>query len=501
MTWLLFLLYFAVILYCIFKLKFFHLDGLKRGTPAFFFLLKLVAAVALWGVYTFYYTDKSNSDIWKYFDDSKVMADAFTNHPNDYFKMLSGIGDDDPRIDMQYYHVMSHWYQQFDNNLLNDAHIIIRFNAFVRLFSMGNYFTHALFMCFLAFIGLCAMYKIIFPAVKEWKAAAAGIFFLLPSLLFWSSGVMKEGLMVLALGIVVFQTFRIFSDKKWIRLLYIFLGAWLLFITKFYVLAALLPSLLGALWVMKSKGHALMKFSIVILLCFIAGLSLKWIRPIDDPLKLLSLKQNEFLNTASGGTRLLSDSVVAFIAADHRTDLVKVNDTLYHIRKGADYFYWTFNPDFSDTIFVTNSNDPANYTILNDFPRAGSLMSANYLHPNLKSFVMETPRAMVHSLFRPFPWEAKNPMNLLPALENLLMILLLVLIVFFPRKIFSPEMFGFCLTFSLLLLLVMGLTTPVLGALVRYRIAAQPFLYVALLMCIDRGKLMMKWKWLEKFGI
>jgi len=233
MAWLLFLIYFCLIFFLIFKLKFFHLDGLKRGTPAVFFLLKILAAIALWAVYTFYYTDKNNSDIWKYFDDSKVMADALPDHPADYFKMLSGIGDHDPRIDMQYYHVMTHWYQQFDNNLLNDAHIIIRFNAFVRLFSMGNYFTHALLMCFFAFIGLCAIYKIIFPAVKEWKSTAAGIIFLLPSLIFWSSGVMKEGLMLLALGIIVLNSFRFFNDKKWIRLIYIFLGVWLLFITNF----------------------------------------------------------------------------------------------------------------------------------------------------------------------------------------------------------------------------------------------------------------------------
>ncbi len=501
MPWIPFLLYSAFIFYLIFKLKFFQLEGLKRGTPLFFFLLKIIASVALWGVYTFYYTDKSNSDIWKYFDDSKVMTDAFHDHPADYFKMLSGIGDDDSRIDMTYYHKMNYWYQQFDNNLLNDAHIIIRFNAFVRLFSFGNYFTHALLMCFLAFTGLCAIYKIFFPVVKEWKVAAAALFFLLPSLTFWSSGVMKEGLMLLGLGVVIYNSFCFFTDRKWYRIIYILLASWLLFFTKLYVLAALIPSSIGAFWVMKNSKAAVLKFLVVLVLCFAAGMSIKFFKPKDDPLQLLALKQIDFIKQSSGGTYLYSDSVVAFIASDKRADLVKINGTFFHIRKGADYYYWKIYPDFKDTLYANNNHDTTKYKILNDFPRAGSLMESEYLQPTVKSFLMQSPRALFRALFRPLPWELKNPMNLLPAFENVILILLLFLVLFFRGKISSPAIFGFCLTFSLLLLLVMGLITPVLGALVRYRIAAQPFLFLALLMCIDREKLMKRWKWLEKFGI
>ena len=92
-------------------------------------------------------------------------------------------------------------------------------------------------------------------------------------------------------------------------------------------------------------------------------------------------------------------------------------------------------------------------------------------------------------------------MLLLPALENLLFILLLSFAFFFRRKISNPEVFGFCLTFSILLFVVIGISTPVLGALVRYRIIAQPFLFVALLMLIDREKVMRKFSWLMKLGI
>jgi hypothetical protein len=252
---------------------------------------------------------------------------------------------------------------------------------------------------------------------------------------------------------------------------------------------------------MKNRKYALLKFLTVFILFFGFTLSLKWIAPEREPLRLLANKQNDFLKMSKGGITLVNDSVEAFIAFDHREDLVKENDSVYHIRKGADYYYRPYLNGFIDTVFVKNSCDTSDYKLQTDLPRAGSLLNVGYLHPDLKSFLKEIPKAWFNVLFRPFIWEAKNPMFLLPALENLLLIVMILLVIFFHGKISNPEVFGFCISFSLILLLVIGLTTPVLGALVRYRIAAQPFLLIALLMLIDREKLVRKFPWLLKTGI
>jgi hypothetical protein len=501
MSFALLLLYTFLIFLLIRKLKFFQLEGLGKWTPSLFFGFKLLAGIALWAIYTFYYTDRLNSDIYKYFDDSKVMYDAIHSHPGDYFKMVSGIGDHTPEIESQYYQKMNYWYRLFDNNLLNDAHIVIRFNAFVRMFSMGNYFIHTLIMCFLAFIGLCCIYKIIYPALKEWRGATAGLIFLLPSLLFWSSGVMKEGLMIFGLGLLLYHSFRFLTDKKWWRILFLVAGATILLLSKFYVIAGVVPPLIAALLVMRNRNNPFVKFSVVLILFFGLSLSMKWIAPEREPLRLLANKQNDFLKMSRGGITLVNDSVEAFIAFDRREDLVKENDSVYHIRQGADFYYRPYLNGFRDTVFVKNNRDTSNFKMQTNIPRAGSLLNVGFLQPDLKSFSKEIPKAFLNVLFRPFIWEAKNPMFVLPALENLLLILMLVTIIFFRGKISNPGIFGFCLSFSLLLLLVIGLTTPVLGALVRYRIAAQPFLLIALLMLIDRTKLMRKFPWLSKFGI
>lgn len=490
MSWLLLILYTTALLYLIRKAKFFRLEGLRPWMPAAFFLLKFLAGVALWAIYTYYYTDRSAADIWKYFDDSKVMFGALHDHPADYFKMLTGIGDADPRIDHTYYHTMLHWYQQFDNNLLNDAHVVIRFNAFVRLFSLGNYHIHALFMCFLSFVGLCGIYRTFHPALKKIPLALAASIFLLPSLLFWGSGVMKEGIMLLGLGMVCYHSFRFFADKKWWRLLLIIGSAWLIFLTKFYVLAALIPALAGAAWVRWRGAKAAMKFTLVVVLFAVAGLCVKFVHNEYDPLRVLAWKQNDFVKLARGGTYCYNDSIVAFITSDRREDVVFVADSVCRIRKGAAFMYWRHVPDFSDTLYATNTNDTATYHLLTNFPRAGSFMESDLLQPDLSSFLVHAPQALIRSLLRPYPWEAKNPLLLLPALENLLFLLLLLLVVFFFRRPEIPQLAGFCFVFALLLLLVMGWTTPVLGALVRYRIAAQPFLFCGLLMLIDSDKLL-----------
>jgi hypothetical protein len=497
------ILYTVLIFFLIRRLKFFQLEGLGKWTPAVFFAFKLVAGVALWYVYTYYYTDRVNSDIWKYFDDSKIMFNAIHESPGDYFRMVSGIGDHTPGIEAKYYQEMNYWYRLFDNNLLNDAHIVIRFNAFMRLFSMGNYFTHALFMCFLSFTGLCCIYKIIYPALKEWRGAVAGIIFLLPSLVFWTSGVMKEGLMIFGLGLLIYHSFRFYADRKWWRILFLLTGAIILLFSKFYVIVGVIPPLIAALVIMKNRKYAFLKFSCVLILFFGLSLSLKWIAPEREPLRLLANKQNDFLKMSIGGIVFINDSIEAYFPPRQESfgSFLPADDSTYRILQGVKYYYRKYNPVFSDSVYVSYNTDTSRFKMQTDLPRAGSLLKVDFLQPNLKSFLKATPKAFFTVLFRPFPWEAKNPMFFLPAMENLLFILLLLAIIFFRGKISHPAIFGFCISFSLLLLLVIGLTTPVLGALVRYRIAAQPFLLIALLMLIDRTKLTAKFPWLMKLGI
>jgi hypothetical protein len=84
--------------------------------------------------------------------------------------------------------------------------------------------------------------------------------------------------------------------------------------------------------------------------------------------------------------------------------------------------------------------------------------------------------------------------------ENVLLVIFLLMAVFFYNKNFNNfKLFFFCISFILTLSILIGLLTPVLGAIVRYKTPLLPFLFTALLMLTDKEKMNLK-RWLGKFS-
>jgi len=497
MYWTLYAIFLLLALYFVYRHRFFRLPGFTQVTPVLFFLLKLVAGLAIWYVYTFYYPERQYADVWKYYDDSEIMHAALKDHPGDYFSMISGIGIDD-HIDSVYFRKMNHWHQKFENNLFNDSHTIIRFNAIARLFSAGNYHTHSLFMCFLAFIGLCALYRWIYPVLFQWKRVVAFILFISPSLLFWSSGVLKEGILFFSLGLLIYHTWNYSDDRKLYRLWIILLAIFLMAITKLYMIALVVPPLLLGVWIKKSPGFARLKVAAVVLAMLGGSLLVHYTFPLFSPYRIIAMKQNDFLNLARGGTYIFNETVVCYLRPDQRKNLVAVDSSTFRIANGTDYYYWKIADNFSDTVFVTNSNDTSRYSILSETPVAGSLLDVQPVAPDPGSVLAGIPAAWARTTVRPWPWEFK-PLMVVPSIaENFLMFFLLILMLLYYKKTSSKPVLWFCLAYAFLTLAVIGLTTPVLGAIVRYRITAIPFLLFAILLCTDKEKLLKRVPFLGK---
>ena len=127
---------------------------LSRKTISIIFLLKIFFGILFFLIYTYYYADRATADIYKYFDDSKVMYEAICKNPIGFFKMIVGIKNDNSYFDKMYYFHMNNWYRKYESNVFNDNHIIIRFNAIVRIFSFGYYQVHNVFINFYYFLKL-----------------------------------------------------------------------------------------------------------------------------------------------------------------------------------------------------------------------------------------------------------------------------------------------------------------------------------------------------------
>lgn len=421
---------FYVLLFSIIILKsrFFIFSGTSKYWFVAVFWAKVAMGTGMFYIYSSYYPDRSTADIFKYFDDSYYMTEALWSKPSDYFKMLFGVWNNSEYFNEMYYDKMNNWFRVYKSSMYNDSHAIIRFNAFVRIFSFGFFHVHTVFMSFLSLIGLTAFFKSIQMVTKQKPMLFFGVIFLTPSVLFWSSGVLKEGIMFFALGIMLYGLVAIKEKKTrhplvW-TLLILFLVP-LLFQVKFYVFACFS---LGAF------GYALYHSRLMPRLCL---------------------------------NYLIATVVVFFV--------------------GMNFHH--FSPEFNLLdLIVTKQQD---LMVLAQEENAGSLFELAPLQPSLFSLVKNAPEALINSLLRPFPWDASGALLWVGTIENLLVLgYLLVVLFFFKQPVKSQlNMAILFLLFGILILLVVGWTTPISGALIRYKVPGVLALLCGATFFLDEKKL------------
>jgi hypothetical protein len=102
------------------------------------------------------------------------------------------------------------------------------------------------------------------------------------------------------------------------------------------------------------------------------------------------------------------------------------------------------------------------------------------------------PTAFCSVLYRPFPWEASGLLQLFAAAENFLLACLALRAVYvlvrYPRvlaRAVTAPLFLTCVLFVVLYGLAVGISTPNLGTLSRYRIPLLPF-YVGMCLILER---------------
>ena len=194
--------YTALLLFAARRMALFRrVPGISGHGLVALFGMKLLAGAALWAVYTHVYPDRHTADIFKYFDDSAVMHAALWERPLDFVRMLTGVGNDSPYFTERYYLVMNNWVRQYENNVYNDSHTMIRLNAVLRILSAGHYAVHTVFACAFSMVGLVALHRALDPWAQSLERGLAGAVFLWPSVLFWPSAPLKESLLMLGLGL------------------------------------------------------------------------------------------------------------------------------------------------------------------------------------------------------------------------------------------------------------------------------------------------------------
>jgi hypothetical protein len=89
---------------------------------------------------------------------------------------------------------------------------------------------------------------------------------------------------------------------------------------------------------------------------------------------------------------------------------------------------------------------------------------------------------------------------LLSAMENILLYVLIVIcLIFFQRRIPHKPVFYLCLFFFIATYTLTGLSSPVMGAMVRYKVPAMPFMLIFFVMMFSKEKFYNKLPFLRKF--
>jgi hypothetical protein len=260
--------------------------GLPAGWITFLFSLKIIAGL----FYAWFYLQPSyyaTSDTWHYYEASKQETDWLLKEPLAFFKDLFTYG----------YHNSGNLFIG-ENSYWNDlkSNIVIKLLAIFNVFTFKNYFADIIFFNFLFFFGPVALYRLIQKLFPANKILLVGFIFLIPSFLFWCSGIHKDGLIFLSLALIAFHFQHQLEHKKINIQSFLFILFFIatLFALRNFMTFLLIPSLL--VWWLCCRYPA--KAKLIIGITYGAGLILFFlsgkISPQTDLPGYIIEKQVEF---------------------------------------------------------------------------------------------------------------------------------------------------------------------------------------------------------------
>jgi hypothetical protein len=395
------------------------------NTRKYFFpalILKIIGAISLGVVYQFYYT---GGDTFNYHTHgSRIFWEALCD---DFFTGLKLYFSNGEFVPGTYRYI----------NLVPFIHdapslVIIRIATFFDLFTYSSYSATAILFSVISFAGAWALFLTFYQKIPRLHFLLALACLFIPSVIFWGSGLLKDTIVLAALGFLTFCIDRIFIRHRFTVLTVITLAVSLIAIytIRKFVLISFIPS--AILWIFFKKFQHLKSMMLKIIL---------------SPLIIL-----------------------IFILTSYYSVLrVGEGDKKYSIDKLAE----TAQITAYDIGFYTGANAGSQYVLGN-------------LDGSFSTMLKLAPQAINVSLFRPFLWEVKNPLMLLSALEGLFFLAATIFTVFKIRfrlaHLFSNPNILFCMVFSISYAFAVGVSTFNFGTLVRYKIPLLPFYLISLIL-------------------
>lgn len=313
----------------------------------------------------------------------------------------------------------------------------VKLTAIINLVCFQSYVASTVVFSVISFLGVWNMYYVfckIYPHLK--KQLFYGFFFI-PSVILWGSGILKDTITLASVGFIVysFMNLVLLKRKKFLSLLLIVIATFTIASIKPYILYVLYPCLF--IWV-QSNLKILVKNN--------------FLRKLIAPFFALSLVISSY-----------------FLSQEISEGAGKYNiDQLENTLEGFQTWHTT----------VSETKHQSGYSL-------------GDMDLTTMGVIKKIPAAIEVTFFRPYPWEVYNASTLLGAIEGVILLILCIWLVFKYRLsllklIVKNKDISFLLMFSILFGISVGISSYNFGALSRYKIPAQMFFVICLILIFDK---------------
>ena len=297
MIYLLFIFYCILFCWLITRIKFFKESGIPKRLLLSLFVLRILALIigSYLNLYYFPFSDSltlHNMGIEEYHlllrNPHEYLTNIFHGYSTEqYLRLL-----DDTR---------SFW-----NNTRN--YLIAKMLSIFDIFSGSNFLINTLFYNFLVFYGSVALYKVFIKIIPNAYYQLIIIIFALPSALFFTAMIHRDGLIFLSLSMIIFHLFFMMKNHHYPfkRIIVVCFFMLVIFLLRNFVFIVFIPALAGWLLANKFSQRAFLSFVIVYLIFGIFFFTSGLISPRTNLPRYVSERQSSFIKVGEAGASTIN---------------------------------------------------------------------------------------------------------------------------------------------------------------------------------------------------
>ncbi|HMN32267.1 MAG TPA: hypothetical protein PKA54_02735 [Chitinophagaceae bacterium] len=289
--------------------------GLSAQWMLFLFILKVLAGVANMYIHFVMYV---KNDVGFYHAQALQDLSMLSSDPVMFFKnWLFNWGSLQNAVDFT-----SHEAYLFYKDIGVQIHT--KYMVLANIFSFGNPYVNVQFYNIIFFIGQLYLYKSFYIQQPQKKWQLVIVIFLIPSVLFWNSGIHKDGWILAAFGFIFYSFYQFLKTRNRTYIVYFLLSCLLLLIVRYFYFISLFPLLL--LWgITYHKERKWVYYFVAFCVSFFLFFNIQKGIPALNPMKMVQTRQAEFLNQIGYSdmrTPILKNNISSYIqnlptAIDH----------------------------------------------------------------------------------------------------------------------------------------------------------------------------------------